>query len=111
MIAYRNNQGTGLFIVFKYIDGELDTGSYNGSYARKPPARTYNTVGAAKRQWQLFIKQGYGARAAEIYFDPDDGEPMIDFIDTEWTPNTELCKFSKYGKTCKLLKGHEGIHQ
>ncbi|ALA48501.1 hypothetical protein SEA_NICHOLAS_83 [Mycobacterium phage Nicholas] len=110
MTVYRNRQGSGLFIVFKYIDGELDTGSYTGSYARKPPARTYNTPGQAKAQWNRFIKDGYGARAAEIGFD-ESGQPFIRFIDEEWTPTVELCKYSKYGKTCKLKKDHEGIHQ
>lgn len=110
MTVYRNRQGTGLFIVFKYVDGELDTGSHSGSYARKPPARTYNTSGHAKAQWNRFIKDGYGARAAEIAFD-DQGGPTIRFIDEDWVPTTEICKFTRYSKTCKLRKGHDGIHQ
>ncbi|MDO3050715.1 hypothetical protein [Mycobacteroides abscessus] len=110
MVVYNNKQGTGLFVVVKYVDGELDTGSYTGSYARKPPARTYNTRGQAKTQWQRFIKDGYGARAAELRINPD-GSIQAVWIDGEWTPTPDLCKYSRYGNTCKLLKGHEGIHQ
>lgn len=109
MTTYRNPQGDGLFIVFKYINGKLDTGSHTGSYAYKPPARMYNTPAKAKAMWNRFIKEGYGARVGEIYFDGD--KPRIRFIDEEWVANVELCKFSKYGKTCKLKKGHDGIHQ
>lgn len=111
MTVYKNRQGSGLFIVFKYINGELDTGSYSGTYARKPPARTYNTASQAKTQWQRFIKDGYGARAAEIWFDEPFNEFRVTFIDEDWVPNVELCKYHRYGKTCSLLKGHDGIHK
>jgi hypothetical protein len=105
-----NPQGEGLFVVFKLkADGTLDTGSYTGSYAYKPPARMYNTPGKAKAQWGRFKKAGYGARAAKIHF--NDGVPTVEFIDQDWVAAADLCKFKAYGKTCKLLKGHEGIHQ
>lgn len=110
MVVYRDNQGDGLWIVFKFVGNELDTGSYNGSYARKPPARTYNKRGPAKAQWNRFIKDGYRARVAEVFID-DSGSPQISWVDQEWIPSVELCKFYKYGKTCKLPKGHEGIHK
>lgn len=110
MPVYPNRQGDGLFITLKYRDGELDTGSYTGSYSHKPAARVYNTQGKAKAQWNRFIKDGYGSRVAELRINSD-GSIAAEWIDGDWTPTAELCKHSRYGKTCKLLKGHEGIHQ
>lgn len=110
MPVYDNRQGDGLFIALKYRNGVLDTGSYTGGYAHKPAARVYNTAGKAKAQWSRFIKDGYDSRAAELRVNSDGSIEAV-WIDEKWTPNVALCKHSRYGKTCKLLKGHEGIHQ
>jgi hypothetical protein len=116
---YNNPQGTGLYIVFKFNNDDLDTGSYSGSYARKPPARTYNTVGAAKQQWGRFRREGYGARAAEIWVDLEAGEVSARWIDDDWVLKPELCKHSSRVhsekscwtyETCYRRKGHSGIH-
>jgi hypothetical protein len=117
-MVYKNPQGDGLFIVFKYIDEELDTGSYNGSYARKPPARTYNKRGSAKAQWVRFQRDGYQSRAAEIWF--EDGGVHIEFIDGDWVLPIQLCRYKSqvanpcghfwHYEECLRRKGHSGIH-
>lgn len=79
---YRNPQGEGLFIVIKFHDGEVDTGSYTGSYRHKPAARTYNTFPEAKKQRTRYRKEGYVARIGEITFDGS-GTPSIAWVDEE----------------------------
>ncbi len=111
----------GIFIVFKFLAGELDTTSYSTSWNRKPPARTYDTEGKAKAQWQRYIKDGYEPRAAEITFEMDPGGELrvyVRFIDQDWVPKGELCKHrqridtekSFYYQECKLRKNHDGLH-
>lgn len=108
-MVYSNPQGDGLYIVFKYLNDNLDTGAYSGSYRYKPPARTYNAIGQAKRQWQRFHNEGYAARAAEITI--VDGSPAVEWIDQDWFPNVKRCKHRYAGKECHLPKDHEGIHK
>lgn len=113
MTVYKNRQGTGLYLVFKFIDGELDTGSYNGSYQYKPPTRSYNTTGKAKAQWNRFQKDGYGSRVAEVTID-ETGEPRIEYIDHDWIPQIERCKHSarvgNHYQECYRRINHRGIH-
>lgn len=113
MTVYKNRQGTGLYLVFKFIDGELDTGSHSGTYQYKPPTRSYNTTGKAKAQWNRFQKDGYGSRVAEITID-NLGAPHIEYIDHDWTPTIELCKHAarignRYHE-CRRRINHPGIH-
>jgi hypothetical protein len=116
MTVYTNNQGDGLWIVFKFDpeDGDLNTNSHNGSYARKPPARTYNKQGPAKAQWNRYIKDGYRSRVATI--DANESLIIIRWCDEDWVPTAVRCRHSdrsgRYGRRieCQRRKDHDGIH-
>lgn len=82
-MAYNNRQGDGLFLVLKFQDATLDTGSYTGSYRHKPACRSYNTYSMAKTQRTRFRKEGYVARIAEVTIDGS-GTPHI-----AWVPEEE----------------------
>jgi hypothetical protein len=89
-MPYSNRQGDGLFLVLKFQKGELDTGSYTGSYRHKPACRSYNTIGVAKTQRTRWIKEGYQVRVASVTVDEDG--PHIEYIDQDFPPVVELCK-------------------
>lgn len=117
---YNNPQGDGIYLVFKFRDDQLDTGSHTGTYRYKGPARVYNTVGKAKAQWTRFQREGYGSRVAEIRVDPDDGEIHGLWVDADWVLSPELCKYRSQVRTtcghgwtyeiCYRRKSHSGIH-
>lgn len=119
MTVYDSNQGDGLWIVFKFApDGShLNTHSYNGSYARKPPARTYNKIGPAKMQWTRYQREGYTARCAEVSI--QGGKPRIKWVDQDWVLKPEICNHRSHVpsaknywtyETCYRRKNHSGIH-
>lgn len=113
-MPYSNAQGDGLFLVLKFQAGELDTGSYTGSYRHKPACRSYNTIGMAKQMRTRLVKEGYGVRVAEVTV--DETGIHIAYIDQDFAEVVDRCKHSDrsgtYGRRieCQLRKGHEGIH-
>ena len=130
---YNNPEGDGIFLVFKFRNDQLDTGSHTGtgSYRYKGPARVYNTSGKAKAQWTRYQREGYGSRVAEIRVDGEDDSLQATWISDGWVLKPELCKARFFPadaectyvgwcphhsrqlhqrSTCYRRKGHSGIH-